>query len=154
MNPLTIELSEEAVNDLVVSQLKEMYEDLNDLPDEWHKADKKYFKRIRRSILGVLEYNMSPNEYEEWKKENVKKRAAEAVHRAARQRHGDEYQTPGYYLRLYRKRADLTQAALAKKVDVLQHDLSEMEHNKRPIGKATAKKLAQVLDCDYRKFME
>lgn len=78
---------------------------------------------------------------------------AEAVHRAARQRQGADYQTPGYYLRLYRLRADLTQAALAKKVDVLQHHLSEMEHNKRPIGKAMAKKLAGVLDCDYRKFL-
>lgn len=73
MNPLTIELSEEAVNDLVVSHLKKMYEDLNDLPDEWYKADKKNYKRIRRSILGVLEYCMIPNEYEEWEKENVKK---------------------------------------------------------------------------------
>lgn len=73
MNPLTIELSEEAVNDLFVSHLKKMYEDLNDLPDEWYKADKKNYKRIRRSILGVLEYCMIPNEYEEWEKENVKK---------------------------------------------------------------------------------
>lgn len=78
---------------------------------------------------------------------------AEAVHRAARQRHGADYQTPGYYLRLYRQRADLTQAALAKKIAVLQHHLSEMEHNKRPIGKAMAKKLARVLDCEYRKFL-
>jgi len=79
--------------------------------------------------------------------------AADTVHIAARQRHGVDYQTPGYYLRLYRQRADLTQAALAEKVEALQHHLSEMEHNKRPIGKAMAKKLAQVLDCDYRKFL-
>ena len=78
---------------------------------------------------------------------------AEDVHRAARQRHGAEYQSPGYYLRLYRRRADLTQAALAKQIEVLQHHLSEMEHNKRPIGKAMAKKLARVLDCDYKKFL-
>jgi DNA-binding XRE family transcriptional regulator len=78
---------------------------------------------------------------------------AAAVHRAARQRHGADYQTPGYYLRLYRQRADLTQVALAEQVDVRQHHLSEMEHNKRPIGKAMARKLAKALDCDYRKFL-
>jgi DNA-binding XRE family transcriptional regulator len=78
---------------------------------------------------------------------------AETVHRAARKRHGANYQTPGYYLRLYRHRADLTQAALAQQVHVLQHHLSEMEHNKRPIGKAMAKKLAEALDCEYRRLL-
>ncbi|MEQ9450855.1 MAG: helix-turn-helix transcriptional regulator [Pseudomonadales bacterium] len=79
--------------------------------------------------------------------------AADTVHKAARQRHGADYQTPGYYLRLYRQRSNLTQVALAKKVGVLQHHLSEMEHNKRPIGKVMAKKLATTLDCDYVKFL-
>ena len=78
---------------------------------------------------------------------------ASAVHKATKARHGADYQTPGYYLRLYRQRADLTQAALAAAIDVRQHHLSEMEHNKRPIGKAMAKKLADVLDCDYRKLL-
>jgi DNA-binding XRE family transcriptional regulator len=78
---------------------------------------------------------------------------ADEVHGAARQRHGADYQTAGYYLRLYRQRADLTQSALAEKVGVLQHHLSEMEHNKRPIGKAMARKLAGVLDCEYQRFL-
>ena len=78
---------------------------------------------------------------------------AKAVHRAAKERHGADYQTPGYYLRLYRLRLDLTQASLAAKIDTQQHHLSEMEHNKRPIGKAMARKLASILDCDYRRFL-
>ena len=78
---------------------------------------------------------------------------AAAVHGATKARHGNQYQTPGYYLRLYRHRADLTQAALADKVGLLQHHLSEMEHNKRALGKANAKKLAKILDCDYRKLL-
>lgn len=78
---------------------------------------------------------------------------AEVVHQEARRRHGADYQTPGYYLRLYRQRANLTQVELASQVEVLQHHLSEMEHNKRPIGKAMAKKLAKVLDCEYQKLL-
>lgn len=78
--------------------------------------------------------------------------SAEVVHREVRERHGEEYQTPGYFLRLYRHRADLTQAQLAEKVNVKQHHLSEMENNKRPIGKKLAKQLAEVLDFDYRKL--
>jgi DNA-binding XRE family transcriptional regulator len=79
--------------------------------------------------------------------------AASFIHREAKRRHGKHYRTPGYYLRLYRHRAELTQVELAKKVGVLQHHLSEMEHNKRAIGKGAAQKLAKVLNCDYRKFL-
>ncbi len=70
-----------------------------------------------------------------------------------KKRHGAAFQTPGYYLRVYRTRADLTQIALAKKLNVKQHHLSEIENNKRSIGKELAKKLAAVLKCDYRKFL-
>jgi DNA-binding XRE family transcriptional regulator len=79
--------------------------------------------------------------------------SASLIHTEAKKRHGKNYQTPGYYLRLYRLRIELTQVQLAKKVSVLQHHLSEMEHNKRPIGKAAAQKLAKVLKCDYRKLL-
>ena len=78
---------------------------------------------------------------------------AETVHEAARQRHGTSYRTAGYYLRLYRQRADLTQAALAERAALRQHHVSEMESNKRVIGKVNARKLAAILDCDYRKLL-
>jgi len=79
--------------------------------------------------------------------------SAKAIHDEAKQRHGDAYRAPGYYLRLYRQRAELTQAALANKTGIRQHHLSEMEHNKRVLGKVNAKKLAAILDCDYRKLL-
>lgn len=75
------------------------------------------------------------------------------VHAEAKSRHGAVYQTPGYYLRLYRLRAELTQAELAAKAGMQQHHLSEMEHNKRPIGKVSAKKLAKLLRCDYQRLL-
>ncbi len=79
--------------------------------------------------------------------------SAETVYDEARDRHGDYYQTPGYYLHLYRQRKGLTQAVLAKKIDIRQHHLSEMEHNKRTIGKMLAKRLAAILEIDYRKLL-
>lgn len=78
---------------------------------------------------------------------------AKEIHDEARERHGEYYRSIGYYLRLYRQRADLTQAALAKRSGIRQHHLSEMENNKRVLGKVNAKKLAEILDCDYRKLL-
>ena len=78
---------------------------------------------------------------------------AGTLHEETKQRLGDAYQTPGYYLRLYRQRAELTQLELAERTGIRQHHLSEMEHNKRVMGKANARKLAKILKCDYRGFL-
>ena len=78
---------------------------------------------------------------------------ASVVQREIRKRLGDYYGTPGYYIRVYRHREDLTQAALAKKADIRQAHLSEMENNKRPIGKGNARKLGKLLGFDYRKLL-
>ena len=79
--------------------------------------------------------------------------AASVLHAATKAHHGKTYKTPGYYLRVYRTRSDLTQKELAKRLGVMQHHLSEMENNKRPIGKTLAKKLSEELHCDYHKFL-
>lgn len=78
---------------------------------------------------------------------------SEQVHHDTATRHGDYYNTPGYNLKLYRARADLTQTALAELIDIRQHHLSEMEHNKRPIGKNMAKKIAQILNINYKELV-
>ena len=78
---------------------------------------------------------------------------ATTIHQETKKRHGENYQTIGYYLKLYRLRKDWTQVQLANSVGIRQHHLSEMEHNKRPIGKKLAKQLARVLDIDYRKLL-
>ncbi|MCY4046828.1 MAG: helix-turn-helix transcriptional regulator [Candidatus Dadabacteria bacterium] len=78
---------------------------------------------------------------------------ASVVRQEIRERIGEYFGTPGCYLRAYRYRADLTQAALAKKADIRQAHLSEMENNKRPIGKVNARKLGKILKFDYRKML-
>lgn len=79
--------------------------------------------------------------------------SARQVHQEARIRHGESYQTPGYYLKLYRLRKDLTQAQLAGLVGIRQHHLSEMEKNKRPLGKNLARQIVKILNIDLLKLM-
>jgi DNA-binding XRE family transcriptional regulator len=55
----------------------------------------------------------------------------------------------GVYLRGIRLREDMTQ----EMTGISRTSISAMEHGKRPIGKETAKKLATVLHCDYRRFL-
>lgn len=98
--------------------------------------------RLKRAIRGALDHYLD--------EERV---PAALIHAQAKARHGQNYRTPGYFLRLYRLRAEFTQAALAEKAGMRQHHLSEMEHNKRPIGKVLARKLAKVLRCEYQKLL-
>lgn len=78
---------------------------------------------------------------------------AQIAHEAAKKRHGEYYRTARYYLRMYRQRRALTQAALAERTGMRQHHLPEMEHDKRVIGKANARKPAETLGCDYSKLL-
>ena len=79
--------------------------------------------------------------------------SAKVLHKEIRERHADDYKTPGYFLRLYRNRADMTQKEIAIKTGIRQHHISEIENNKRTLGKANAKKLAKILDCDFRRLL-
>jgi ribosome-binding protein aMBF1 (putative translation factor) len=56
-------------------------------------------------------------------------------------------------LRGSRNKEDLSQKELADAIGISQHHISEMENGKRPIGKAMAKRLSEVLKVDYRIFL-
>lgn len=56
-------------------------------------------------------------------------------------------------LRAYRNRQNLTQKQLSELTSIPQHQISEMENGKRTIGKERAKRLANALHCDYRRFL-
>ena len=47
----------------------------------------------------------------------------------------------------------MTQEQLAKATGIPRRHLSEMENNKRPIGKQNARKLAEALHVDPRRFL-
>lgn len=60
---------------------------------------------------------------------------------------------PGRNITGYRHREGLTQKDLSRMTGIPQPHLSEMENNRRPIGKKNAKILAEVLNADYRMFL-
>ncbi|GMQ82875.1 MAG: hypothetical protein BMS9Abin05_2341 [Rhodothermia bacterium] len=57
------------------------------------------------------------------------------------------------HLQGLRYREDLTQVEFAKAVGITQPNLSAMENGKRPIGKALAKRIAEIFNTDYRHFL-
>ena len=118
----------------------EIHHDLGDVLIK--PAGKVNRMRLKRMIRSTLDSYMSEDRV-----------PAQMVHDETRLRHGDYYKTPGYYLKLYRQRAGLTQSELSDQTGIRQHHLSEMENNKRVMGKAMARKLAQILDCDYRRLL-
>ncbi|MDL2207306.1 helix-turn-helix domain-containing protein [Desulfovibrio sp. OttesenSCG-928-F20] len=64
-----------------------------------------------------------------------------------------EDKLPSVFLSGARYREGLTQAALAERSGIPRRHISEMENNKRPIGKVNARKLAKVLNIDPRRLL-
>lgn len=62
--------------------------------------------------------------------------------------------TPGKLLQAYRLRAGLTVVELAKLAGTKYPNISAMENDRRSIGLKMARKLADVLKVDYKKFIE
>ena len=60
---------------------------------------------------------------------------------------------PGVFLAGARHREGMTQEQLAKATGIPRRHLSEMENNKRPIGKQNARKLSEALHVDPRRFL-
>lgn len=60
---------------------------------------------------------------------------------------------PGLILRGARYREELTQTQLADKTGIPRRHLSDMENNRRPIGKKNAQLLAEALNTGYRVFL-
>ena len=60
---------------------------------------------------------------------------------------------PGVMVRGGRVKEGLSQIALAEKLGIPAPNVSEMEHGKRTIGKAMAKRLAKILNLDYKVFL-
>ena len=62
-------------------------------------------------------------------------------------------QSPGICLSGARTKEGLTQKELSELTRIPQRHISEMENNKRTIGKCNAQKLAKALNTDYRIFL-
>lgn len=64
-----------------------------------------------------------------------------------------QYTRAGACLQGARLKGGLSQIQLAGKLGIPQTNVSAMELGKRPIGKNMAKRLAKVLNVDYRTFL-
>lgn len=61
---------------------------------------------------------------------------------------------PGVFLAGARHREGLTQARLAELTGIPRRHLSEMENARRPIGRHNARRLAEALNVDPRRFLK
>ncbi len=64
-----------------------------------------------------------------------------------------ENKLPSVFLSSARHREGLTQVELAERSGIPRRHISEMENNRRPIGKMNARKLAEVLNIDPRRLL-
>lgn len=64
-----------------------------------------------------------------------------------------KYGKVGTTIRGFRSRDGMTQAELAKKLNIRQSHISQMEHGKRVIGKKLAQKLAKLFNTHYQLFL-
>lgn len=65
----------------------------------------------------------------------------------------EKYKKAGIVLRGARYRENLSQKELAKRSKVTQDDISKIENGKRTIGEKVAKRLARVLNIDYKMLL-
>ena len=66
----------------------------------------------------------------------------------------EKFTKAGALLKGLRLREDLSQIEFAKKIDVTQANLSNMENGRRPIGKIIAKRIEKIFGTNYRYFLE
>lgn len=78
--------------------------------------------------------------------------SAEAVPWREALGYADE-ELPGVFLAGARHREGLTQARLSELTGIPRRHLSEMENARRPIGRQNARKLAEALNVDPRRFL-
>ena len=58
--------------------------------------------------------------------------------------------TPGEWLNYFRNKANYSQQKLSTETGIPQPHISAFEHNKKNIGKKSAKKIAKVLKIPYQ----
>lgn len=61
--------------------------------------------------------------------------------------------TLGKNLKFYRKLVGMTQPELAKKLGTSKQFISDMENDRKPINRETAKKLAALFDVSVARFI-
>ena len=83
----------------------------------------------------------------------VKKRKSSPSIQAIFDQLDQKYTKAGALLKGLRLREGLSQVEFAKKINVTQANLSNMENGRRPIGKIIAKRIEKIFGTNYRYFL-
>jgi DNA-binding XRE family transcriptional regulator len=118
------------------------------------KGKFKIDNRFKPVIVKILLYGPKDNESSLLEAaKNLGYNTTDSIHwREAFSEFSDE-ELPGVALSGARIKEGLTQKKLAERLRITQGHVSEMERGKRSIDKAMAKKIATVLNVDYRIFL-
>jgi ribosome-binding protein aMBF1 (putative translation factor) len=88
------------------------------------------------------------------KETRVKKAKKSLTIQAIFEKLDEKYTKAGALLKGLRLREGMSQVVFAKKINVTQANLSNMENGRRPIGKTIAKRIEKVFGVNYRYFLE
>ncbi len=93
--------------------------------------------KLKPILVSLQDYSEETLPWREVAKDRIKAAGGESAH----------------MVRTSREIAGLTQTELARRLNMPQANLSQIETGKRTIGKSLAKKLAKIFNVDYRVFL-
>ena len=110
---------------------------------------------IEFSITGTVPEKLRYGRVKEYGADNVRIERDDCVNAMEMEwfKNLEEEDTPGKNMRFYRKLAGMTQPILAEKLGTTKQFVSDMENGRKPISKATAKKLAGIFDVSVARFI-
>ena len=110
---------------------------------------------IEFNISGAVPENLISGLIKEYGSDNVKIERDDLVDAMEMEwfKALEDEDTPGKNMRFYRKLAGMTQPVLAKKLGTTKQFISDMENERKPISKATAKELAKIFKVSVARFI-
>ncbi len=120
----------------LLKKVKELY------PEAFDELSKKKLRLLESAILYASKFALSKDVLTEDQHQKLLSKIT-----------GKKVLSAGDKLKAYRMREDLTQEQLAKKAKIPQANISAMEAGKRAIGIHSAKKLAEILNCNFRQLV-
>lgn len=107
------------------------------------------------SITGIIPEKLISGLREEYGDENVRVDRDDMVNAMEMDwfKELESEDTPGKNLRFYRKLVGMTQTELAKKLGTSKQFISDMENDRKPISRKTAKEFAALFDVSVARFI-
>ena len=110
---------------------------------------------IEFNIIGTIPEKLLSGLVNEYGADNVKVERDDLVNAMEMEwfKNLEVEDTPGKNMRFYRKLAGMTQPMLAEKLGTTKQFISDMENERKPISKATAKELSKIFNVSVARFI-